>query len=261
MLCLMLLSLPARARDLFSDPCARAGIPRSLAVAIARQESSLNPFAVNVQGREIRPRSYEEAARIILEAHQAGKSYDVGIMQINSQWTRRWKMNPLDLLDPRVNIRLGVSILEQEIRRYGMGWLAVGKYHSPNLERGRRYAWRVYQHMKGKNDETLFASGKRRKKVLTAYITEMEYGEITASSARAGLSLSEFVRRVCLGNRIISREDQQARRELLKINADLGRLGGLLKQALSQGHKESIYGLLHKIDQVQALLKEKVKEL
>ena len=102
---------------------------------------------------------------------------------------------------------------------------------------------------------------KRRKKVLTAYITEMEYGEITESSAKAGLSLSEFVRRVCLGNRIISREDQQARRELLKINADLGRLGGLLKQALSQGHKESIYGLLHKIDQVQALLKEKVKEL
>ena len=167
MLCLMLLSLPARARDLFSDPCARAGMPRSLAVAIARQESSLNPFAVNVQGREIRPRSYEEAARIILEAHQAGKSYDVGIMQINSQWTRRWKMNPLDLLDPKVNIRLGISILEQEIRRYGMGWLAVGKYHSPNLERGRRYAWRVYQYMKGikgKKDETLFAPGKTPQK-------------------------------------------------------------------------------------------------
>lgn len=167
MLCLMLLSLPARARDLFSDPCARAGIPRSLAVAVARQESSLNPFAVNVQGREIRPRSYEEAARIILEAHQAGKSYDVGIMQINSQWTRRWKMNPLDLLDPKVNIRLGISILEQEIRRYGMGWLAVGKYHSPNLERGRRYAWRVYQYMKGikgKKDETLFAPGKTPQK-------------------------------------------------------------------------------------------------
>lgn len=160
MLCLMLLSLPARAQDLFSDPCARAGIPRDLAVAIARQESSLTPFAVNVQGREIRPRSYEEAARIIMEAHQAGKSYDVGIMQINSQWTRRWKMNPLDLLDPKVNISLGVSILEQEIRRYGMGWLAVGKYHSPNLERGRRYAWRIYHHMKEKKDEALFASGK-----------------------------------------------------------------------------------------------------
>lgn len=102
---------------------------------------------------------------------------------------------------------------------------------------------------------------KRRKTILRAYITKTEYGEIAASSAKAGLSLSEFVRRVCLGNRIISLEDQQARRELLKVNADLGRLGGLLKQTLSQGHKETIYGLLHKIDQVQALLKEKVKEL
>ena len=72
-----------------------------------------------------------------------------------------------------------------------------------------------------------------------------EYGEILESSQRAGLSLSEFARRVCLGQRIESREDQQARRELLKVNADLGRLGGLLKQALSQGHsRDQVYGLL-----------------
>ena len=82
-----------------------------------------------------------------------------------------------------------------------------------------------------------------------------------ASSERAGLSMSEFARRVCLGFRIESREDQQARRELLKVNADLGRLGGLLKQALASDHKEQIYGLLHKIDQAQAELKAKIKAL
>lgn len=81
------------------------------------------------------------------------------------------------------------------------------------------------------------------------------------SSEKAGLSVSEFVRRVCVGNRIISREDQQARRELLKINADLGRVGGLLKLALAEEQKEQILGLLHKIDQIQALLKTKVMEL
>mgnify|MGYP007059014646 FL=1 len=81
------------------------------------------------------------------------------------------------------------------------------------------------------------------------------------SSNRAGLSMSEFVRRVCLGFRVESREDQQARRELLKVNADLGRLGGLLKQTLASGYKEQIYGLLHKIDQAQAELKKKIKAL
>ena len=99
----------------------------------------------------------------------------------------------------------------------------------------------------------------RRSEQVKSYVTSEEFVFIMESSNRAGLSMSEFVRRVCLGFRVESREDQQARRELLKVNADLGRLGGLLKQTLASGHKEQIYGLLHKIDQAQAELKEKIK--
>ena len=101
----------------------------------------------------------------------------------------------------------------------------------------------------------------RRSEQVKSYVTSEEFVFIMESSNRAGLSMSEFVRRVCLGFRVESREDQQARRELLKVNADLGRLGGLLKQALASGHKEQIYGLLHKIDQAQAELKAKIKAL
>lgn len=60
----------------------------------------------------------------------------------------------------------------------------------------------------------------RRCDRIQAYVTPEEFALIMASSERAGLSMSEFARRVCLGFRIESREDQQARRELLKINAD-----------------------------------------
>lgn len=84
----------------------------------------------------------------------------------------------------------------------------------------------------------------RRSDRIQAYVTPEEFALIMASSERAGLSMSEF-----------------ARRELLKVNADLGRLGGLLKQTLASGHKEQIYGLLHKIDQAQAELKAKIKAL
>lgn len=102
---------------------------------------------------------------------------------------------------------------------------------------------------------------KRRSSTVRANLTAAEYGVIMESSEKAGLSLSEFVRRACLGSRIPSREDQQARRELLKINADIGRLGGLLKQAIALGNKDQIYGLLHKLDQTQAMLKAKIKEI
>ena len=102
----------------------------------------------------------------------------------------------------------------------------------------------------------------RRSAMLKSYLTPEELDQVIEVSARAQLSLSEFVRRVCLGIRIESREDQQARLELLRVYADLGRLGGLLKQALAEGHdKVSVIRLLRQIDQTQAELRDKVRAL
>ena len=74
------------------------------------------------------------------------------------------------------------------------------------------------------------------KKVLQAYLTPEEYDQVKASAEQAGLSLSTFVKRVCLGTQPRSRFDQEAVLALLKANADLGRLGGLFKMALTEGH-------------------------
>ena len=101
----------------------------------------------------------------------------------------------------------------------------------------------------------------KRTAQIKAYVTPEEFALVMESSDRAGLSMSEFARRVCLGLRVESREDRQARRELLKVNADLGRLGGLLKQALADGHRERIHGLLHKIARLQTSLKDKIRAL
>ncbi|WP_278594448.1 lytic transglycosylase domain-containing protein [Bilophila wadsworthia] len=65
-------------------------------------------------------------------------------MQVNRWWIERHNISPASLLDPDVNRQWGVWILEQEIARHGFNWQAVGKYHSPDAERGRQYAWRVY---------------------------------------------------------------------------------------------------------------------
>ena len=136
----------SRAGDVFSEPCARAGIPRELAVAIARQESSLNHLAINIQGHSLRPRSVGQALDYIRRAEAGKKSYDVGLMQINNQWFGKLGITAEELLDPQRNVEIGVHILAGEIRRHGFNWQAVGKYHSPDKERGRRYAWRVWRH-------------------------------------------------------------------------------------------------------------------
>ena len=123
--------------------------PSKLVEAIARQESGLNPLAVNVAGKSFYPATREEAENIIREAQAAGKSYDVGLMQINSWWIDRYDIPAENLLDPVFNAEWGKKILTGEISRNGLNWQAVGKYHSPDQERGRRYAWLVYYHYAG----------------------------------------------------------------------------------------------------------------
>ena len=123
--------------------------PPALMHAIARQESGLNPLAVNVAGKSYSPATREEAERIIRQAITEGKSFDVGKMQINNWWMKRFSIEPFSLLDPEVTETWAKWILEQEIARHGLNWQAVGKYHSPDPERGRQYAWLVYKHYAG----------------------------------------------------------------------------------------------------------------
>ena len=134
---------------LFAARCKEAGVPKAIAIAIAKQESALNPLCVNVAGEDFWPETKAEATRIIREAQTKSQSFDVGLMQINSQWIKRWGMDPVDLLSPDLNIRCGLRILKQEFKRHGVNWRAIANYHSPDPERGRRYAAMVYSRLRG----------------------------------------------------------------------------------------------------------------
>ncbi|SDK78244.1 hypothetical protein SAMN05660337_1216 [Maridesulfovibrio ferrireducens] len=102
-----------------------------------------------------------------------------------------------------------------------------------------------------------------KKKVLKSYVSEAEYCEIKAKAQQCSLSASELIKRLTLGHEIKSREDQQARRELLKINADLARLGGLLKMWIldDDKHRLDVEKLLKDLRQRQKELCEKVMSL
>jgi len=139
--------------------------PPALLDAIGIQESGMKPLAVNVAGKDHYPSTKAEAMKIIQEAQETGKSFDVGMYQINSWWMERYGIPPESLLDPAINRQWGMFILSQEIARHGLNWKAVGKYHSPDMERGRRYAWKIYRHYVGMvkeadNDKTEHGSQK-----------------------------------------------------------------------------------------------------
>jgi hypothetical protein len=73
------------------------------------------------------------------------------------------------------------------------------------------------------------------RKAVKTYLSPEEYGQVKAMAGQTGLSVSTFMKRVCLGEEVRSKADQQAVRAVLRAGADLGRLGGLFKMALSDG--------------------------
>lgn len=137
---------------LFDAPCERYNVPKPLALAIARKESAMSPWIMNVEGRTVRNASQEEALALSRAALRLGLSFDIGVMQVNSQWLRRYNLPLEDVMDPRGNIQVGTWILGQVIKRHGMTWRAVAAYHTPatDSDRGRAYAEDVIRRIFGR---------------------------------------------------------------------------------------------------------------
>lgn len=118
-------------------------IPKAVTLAIAGIESGLNPWSLNIEGRPYRFSSKEEALAKAREAQRKGRSFDVGIMQINRWWLDRYGISLEAAFDPLANIYFGGWILKGEIARHKNIRAAIGAYHSPNPIRANRYAAKV----------------------------------------------------------------------------------------------------------------------
>jgi hypothetical protein len=96
---------------------------------------------------------------------------------------------------------------------------------------------------------------------IKTYLRPEEYERLTSQARNAGLSNSRYLKMIALGHEIRSIVDQKAYLALLKSNADLGRLGGLLKHHLAQyrnqsqvdygGWQKRLFSLLHSISMAQ----------
>ena len=96
-----------------------------------------------------------------------------------------------------------------------------------------------------------------------SYLTPNEYETVSASARLARLSLSKYVKEACLSCEITSTVDKEAVLALLKVNADMSRLGGLLKLALGEKaiDRQEANLLLESIKKTKILLNERIKAI
>lgn len=122
----------------FAEAASRYRLPEDLLRAIAKVESSNNPAAMNMShvGRT--------------------KSYDIGLMQINSSWLGRLgKMGITEamLREPCQNLMVGAWILSHHLRESGANWNGVGAYNASCRTLSKEqcanarntYSWKVYR--------------------------------------------------------------------------------------------------------------------
>ena len=91
-----------------------------------------------------------------------------------------------------------------------------------------------------KNPNTI--KKERRDKKLRVPVLPIEEAEIKNKATDAGLTVDEYLRNLGLGYQVPSIVDSRQVDSLLKINGDLGRLGGLIKLWLTNDKRTKLIG-------------------
>ena len=112
-------------RDCIEQTAERYRLSPVLLLAIAQQESGLNPRAIN---------------------RNTNGSTDMGVMQINTLWLptlQRHGIDVRDLWEPCTNIMVGAWILRNNFQRWGETLTGLGAYNASSQEKRLRYAVRL----------------------------------------------------------------------------------------------------------------------
>lgn len=135
--CLWLAATGIAVGDCWDKAAQRYNIPVRVLYAVAKTESNLDP-----------------------KAYEKGVGFEsIGLMQVNSFWfpkLKKFGITREDLWNPCQNLLAGSWILAQEIKRYGLNWVAIGAYNSGAYDARTRqaklrqyviYANTVYRHL------------------------------------------------------------------------------------------------------------------
>lgn len=132
-------------KEVIAQQESQKGIPQDLLKAIAKIESGISPWAINVSGRAHMFKSKEAAAKYARELVQEGTTnFSVGCMQLHYASHRRHFKSVEAMLEPQNNIAHAATLIKTLERRHGSMERAIKLYHSPSPEHHNKYKNRVY---------------------------------------------------------------------------------------------------------------------
>jgi len=112
---------------------------------------------------------------------------------------------------------------------------------------------------------------RRESTPIKVWVTTAEKAAIAEKAAAHSMSISRYLRALGLALPIQCTVDQRAMLDLLKINADLGRLGGLIKMLLTSNESSQsasaqvaqikLDRTLNEISALQKKMKERIEAL
>lgn len=132
----------------------RYGIPLGILYAVGLtetgQKNSLQPYALNIEGKPVFARTENEALRIFSNARKKGaKLIDLGCMQINHYYHGTEFSSLRAMLQPAANVGYAARFLRALYDRQGSWTMAVARYHAgpDNDPAQKRYICRIIRNM------------------------------------------------------------------------------------------------------------------
>ncbi|WP_159589185.1 lytic transglycosylase domain-containing protein [Chelativorans xinjiangense] len=126
------------------------GILYSVGLTETGVKGSLQPYALNIEGKAVFARTAKEAATEFAKAQERGaRLIDLGCMQINHHYHGDRFGSLAEMLDPRRNVDYAARFLAQLKQRHGTWSMAVARYHAgpDNDPAQKRYLCRVIANM------------------------------------------------------------------------------------------------------------------
>ena len=132
----------------------RHAVPLGMLYAVGLTETgrgdSLQPWALNIEGRPVYEADKQAAERRVERARLAGaRLIDIGCMQVNHHFHAKSFASVADMLDPARNVDYAARFLNELKTREGSWTKAVARYHAgPNNDPAqKKYVCRVIANM------------------------------------------------------------------------------------------------------------------
>nr|WP_099510448.1 lytic transglycosylase domain-containing protein [Microvirga ossetica] len=133
---------------------AKYGVPLGMLYSVGLTETgrrgSLQPYAMNIEGRAVFANSAAEAVQHFEAASRSGaRLIDLGCMQINHLYHRENFPSLEGMLNPRTNVEYAARFLRELKTRHDTWTMAVARYHAgPNNDPAQKhYVCRVIANM------------------------------------------------------------------------------------------------------------------